>query len=64
MGLGSIRVGWFGWTNEFGLTLPPLIPIQKYTTFCIMQSQQHNVWYHISTMIQISTRFINKLHIK
>ena len=25
MSLGSIRVGGFGWTNEFGLTLPPLV---------------------------------------
>ena len=25
MSLGSIRVGGFGWTNEFGLTLPLLM---------------------------------------
>ena len=25
MGLGSIRVGGFGWTNGFGLILSPLI---------------------------------------
>ena len=24
MGLGSIRVGRFGWANEFGLTLSPM----------------------------------------
>ena len=25
MGLGLIRMGGFGWTNEFGLILPPLM---------------------------------------
>ena len=32
MGLGSIRVGGFGWTNGFGFTLPPLTGMRKEET--------------------------------
>ena len=32
MSLDSIRVGGFEWTNEFGLTLPPLLSTTKTLT--------------------------------
>ena len=30
MGLDLIRIGEFGWANEFGLTLPPLLSSMVY----------------------------------